>query len=76
MLLVVWGSGLCGVGRLPVDSSSKGGGFGDSSSDPINNPNLFSVQFATLEGFPDGGQIGSEPAGSSKQTPHRVRLLA
>ena len=68
------GSGVRGIDHLVVDGG-EGGGFGDASGDPVDDPDLFGIHIAASERFPDGGQTCGESAGAGEQAPHLVGLI-
>ncbi len=68
------GSGVRGIDHLVVDGC-QGGGFGDASCDPVDDPDLFGIHIAASKRFPDGGQTCGESAGAGEQAPHLVGLI-
>jgi hypothetical protein len=63
-----------GIDHLVVDGG-EGGGFGDASGDPVDDPDLFGIDIAASERVPDGGQTCGESAGAGEQAPHLVGLI-
>ena len=68
------GSGVRGLNHLVVDGG-QGGGFGDASRDPIDDPDLLGIHITPPERFPHGGQTCGESAGAGEQAARLVGLI-
>ena len=68
------GSGVRGLNHLVVDGG-QGGGFGDASRDPIDDPDLLGIHITPPERFPHGGQTCGESPGAGQQAAHLVGLI-